>query len=136
MGLGVERMKGPTQRTLAELKKRGCVYQVTEHWNPFARRRVDLFGVIDVLAIDGGRIIGIQTTSGDNHSKRIDKAREEPRLIAWLLAGGRFEVWSWAKRGARGKRKLWTLRRTEALLIEGIFGTIEKSEHLQPAEPA
>jgi hypothetical protein len=57
-----------------------------------------------------GRVIGIQATSGTNHSARVAKAKAEPRLAAWLGAGQAFEVWSWAKRGARGKRKTWQLR--------------------------
>lgn len=28
-----------------------------------------------------------------------------------LREAGSVEVWGWAKRGARGKRKLWTLKR-------------------------
>jgi hypothetical protein len=57
-----------------------------------------------------GRIIGIQATSGSNHAARITKAKSEPRLAHWVAAGARFEIWSWAKQGARGKRKKWTLR--------------------------
>lgn len=60
-----------------------------------------------------GEIIGIQATSGTNHAARIAKAKAEPRLRHWVDAGGRFEIWSWAKRGARGKRKTWTLRTEE-----------------------
>jgi hypothetical protein len=65
-----------------------------------------------------GRVIGIQATSGSNHSKRVDKARAEPRLATWLGAGCTFAVWSWAKRGARGKRKVWTLR--EEHIVSGM----------------
>lgn len=66
--------------------------------------------------IEPGHIIGIQATSGTNHAARIEKSRAEPRLVAWLRAGGRFEVWSWAKQGARGKRKTWTLREEELFI--------------------
>jgi hypothetical protein len=57
-----------------------------------------------------GTILGIQVTSGSNHAARIAKAKAEPRLTAWLNAGARFVVWSFAKQGARGKRKQWRLR--------------------------
>lgn len=104
----------PTQRTIAELKTMGFTYQVVERWNPFAKRRVDLFGIIDILAMrPGAGIIGIQTTDHTSHSKRRDKATAEPRLRQWIESGGRFELWSWGKRGERGKRKVWTLRREE-----------------------
>jgi hypothetical protein len=44
----------PTQRTLAECRKRGWVCQVVEKWNPHARIRQDLFGCIDIVALVPG----------------------------------------------------------------------------------
>jgi len=103
----------PTERTLAECKRRGWPCQVVERFCIYSKRRIDLFGIIDILAITPTGILGIQATSGTNHSARVAKADEEPRLLAWLRAGGRFAVWSFAKRGAKGKRKLWHLREDE-----------------------
>jgi hypothetical protein len=106
-------MSSPTQRTLAECKKRGWTAQVVERFNTFTKRRIDLFGVIDIIAITPEGIMAIQATSGQtggNHSTRMAKIKAEPRAKQWIDAGGKFEVWSWAKRGAAGKRKLWTLR--------------------------
>jgi len=111
----------PTQRTLAECRKRGLIAQVVERWNPHAKVRVDLFGVIDVLAIVprvetihgqaiAGEIVGLQACSGTDHAKRRAKILAEPRALAWVEAGGRLELWSWSKRGDRGKQKRWTLR--------------------------
>ena len=106
----------PTQRTLAECRKRGLVAQVVEKWNPHARIRQDLFGVIDLLAImppsnlGPGSILGIQACVGGDHAKRREKILAEPRAAAWMRSGGRLELWSWSKRGNRGARKLWTLR--------------------------
>lgn len=104
----------PTQRTLALARELGFDAQVVEKWNPHARIRQDLFGIIDIIAIHAELgIIGIQATSGSNHSARVAKALAEPRLAKWLAAGGRFEIWSWAKRGPRGGRKTWQVRRQE-----------------------
>jgi hypothetical protein len=108
----------PTQRTLAELRKRNWTAQVVEHWNGFARRRIDLFGVIDIVCLsefdDHGNgvlhIMGVQCCAGSSHAPRRTKILNEPRARDWILAGGRLELWSWAKRAARGKRKTWTLR--------------------------
>jgi hypothetical protein len=100
----------PTQRTLAECKKRGWIAQVVERWNPHAHVRQDLFGVIDIVAITHDGLLGIQACAGASHAARMAKCSAEPRAHAWLGAGARLEVWSWAKRGARGKRKVWTLR--------------------------
>lgn len=109
----------PTQRTLAELRKRGWTAQVVERRLPRTFTTVDLFGVIDVVAIaptdlrlDGKRsgIVGIQATTGSNHASRRDKILLEPRAKAWIEAGGILELWSWSARGAQGKRRKWTLR--------------------------
>jgi hypothetical protein len=100
----------PTQRALAECKRRGWTCQVVERWNPYARKSIDLFGVIDIVAITPNGILGIQVTSGTNHAGRRQKIIAEPRAADWTYAGGLFELWSFAKRGDRGKRKLWVLR--------------------------
>lgn len=100
----------PTARTLARLRKDGCTAQVVERWNQYSRTRHDLFGFIDIVAIRDGAIVGIQATSGTNVSARVTKMKAEPRVDAWLAAGGKAEVWGWAKQGARGKAKRWTLR--------------------------
>lgn len=118
----------PTQRTLAECRKRGWIVQVVERYNPHARVLQDLFGVIDLVAIvshmdaergrlQGDALLAIQACSGTDHARRRDKILAEPRARAWIEAGGKLELWSWAKQGARGKRKLWTLR-VEAFTVE------------------
>lgn len=104
----------PTKRSLALLRRRGLVCAVTEKWNPHARLRQDLYGWIDLLALDPatGELIAVQTTSGSNVSKRIDKIRAWPHLAAWLIRH-RAVVHGWAKRGARGKPKRWDCREVE-----------------------
>jgi hypothetical protein len=82
----------PTQRTLAHLRKDGWRVQVVEHWNAFARRRIDLFGVIDLVAVRPGETLGVQATSGANVSARVSKSRESEGLRAWLEAGNTFRV--------------------------------------------
>lgn len=107
----------PTKRTLAECRKRGWVAQVVERWNPHAKVRVDLFGVIDLLVMGGGRILAIQACAGASHAARRDKVLAEPRARQWVELGGALELWSWSMRGDRGARKLWTLR-VEAFTAE------------------
>lgn len=104
----------PTRRTLALLRRLGATAVVVEHWNQFARRRVDLFGCIDIVARAGDAMLLIQATSGSHHAARQAKIDAiiaiENNYIAWLIArGASMEVWSWAR---RGKRKVWTPRRT------------------------
>lgn len=102
----------PTQRTLAYLRAQhpeGYV-QVVEKWIPQARKRVDLFDAIDIVLITGEAIVGVQCTSGSNHSKHKDKILASPRMAMWRKSGGLILLVSWSKRGDRGKRKQWQPR--------------------------
>ena len=111
----------PTARSLAVLREMGYTTWIVEQWNGFAKKRYDLFGCIDILAIHPELevILGVQACTTGDAAKRTTKALAEPMLRTWLEAGGRFEVWGWAKRGPAGKRKLWTLSRRQATLEEG-----------------
>jgi hypothetical protein len=71
------------------------VAAVTEHWNPFAKVRQDLFDCIDVVALTKEGIVGIQTTSSANHSARRTKALGSAKISAWCASGGLFWVVSW-----------------------------------------
>lgn len=110
----------PTKRTLKYLRKQGCqLVAVTEHWNPFANVRQDLFGIIDVLAIRDEDVIAVQTTSTGIQA-RIDKMVEaeykNPEtktkclvLPALFKAGIKVYVHGWRK-NSKGK---WILREIE-----------------------
>lgn len=124
--------KSPTQRTLDELRKRGWTAQVVERpWNKFSKVTLDLFGVIDLVAIvppepvvavlpcdrvKRGAILGIQATTGAHHANRRVKILAEPRAKEWVDAGGRLELWTWSQRvaykanGSKAVRPAWTLR--------------------------
>lgn len=67
--------------------------------------------MFDLVALDGEPgVLGIQATTGDHAAARVAKLLESEHLAPWLEAGNRAQVWSWSLRGARGKRKTWTLR--------------------------
>jgi len=111
----------PTSRSLDHLRKRGLDADVVEKWIPAVKRRKDLFGVIDIVAISDHACLGVQTTSASNLAARRAKAEEEPRLTRWLKAGCRFELHGWGLKGARGKRKTYQLTRQVACLtVHGI----------------
>ena len=110
-----------TQATRKHLKALGLESAITERWNPFAGIRQDLFGFIDLLALDPTvGIIGIQTTTAHNAAARRAKIEGLETLEPWIESGGIVEVWAWGQRGSRGKRKLWTLRR-ERLVGPGVW---------------
>lgn len=106
------------QKTLDYCRKQGWEVQKVEHWNNYAKKKYDLFGCIDYLALDSKTgVLGIQATTNAHAAARIQKCRATiPPL--WFVGGNRLEVWDWAKRGPAGKRKLWTLKRIPILLSE------------------
>lgn len=109
----------PTARTLEWCRKQGYAAGVTERFNRFAKVRQDLFGIVDLIFLTGELIVGVQCTVTGSLSARKDKIFELHQLQAnndaihkWLsVNGASIELHGWAKRGERGKRKLWTLKR-------------------------
>lgn len=87
----------PTERSLAFLRGRGYLVAVVEKWNPHVKIRQDLFGVLDLLAVKPGEILGVQTTSGDNVSKRLAKFAESDAVPRLRESGMRLEIHGWRK---------------------------------------
>ena len=75
----------------------GYTAAIVEHWNPWARIRQDLFGVIDVLCLGDGEILGVQATSASNVSARVKKIADHKNIFAIRKSGMRLEVWGWTK---------------------------------------
>ena len=91
----------PTQRSLKHLKAQGYRVAVVERWNPFARIRQDLFGIIDLLAVRDGETLAVQTTSAGNVSARVRKIAEADATPDIRKAGWRILVHGWRKVGNR-----------------------------------
>lgn len=127
-------MSSPTQRSLEFCRKQGWIAGVVEKWNPHARIRQDLFGCIDIIVIDDLEQgpLAVQATSGTGHAARRKKSVAEPRLKLWLEAPARFEIWSWSKKGPRGKRKVWTLRR-EPITLAHLLPETDPPPGTEPA---
>jgi hypothetical protein len=104
----------PTQRSLKLLRSRGYTCEIVERWNPFAHIRQDLFGFIDIVAINGNETLAVQTTTAGNAAARVAKIRGLQLHSLWLESPHRkIVVHGWAKRGPRGKRKVWECGETE-----------------------
>lgn len=95
----------PTQRSLAYLRKLGYHAQVVEKYNPFARVRQDLFGIIDIVAVhpEEKGVLGVQTTTSSHLSSRIGKAHKNKILPIWLLAENRMDFHGWKKSAKTGR---------------------------------
>ncbi len=107
----------PTQRTLAWLREGGFEAGVVERHSTFSNKKHDLYGFIDIVAIDDGTTIGVQATSGSNVSKRVQKIVELPTARKWLACGNR-KVWvvGWKKYAKAIERKHWRPKLVEVLL--------------------
>lgn len=102
--------------------------EIVERWNPYGGARgvrQDLFGFLDLLALTGGRIVGIQACGGGDAAAHRRKIENEPKAHTWLRSGLALELWAWrkikAKRG--GKLRIWSVLRQVAAL-DG-WGVIE-----------
>ena len=93
-------MTSPTQRTLGALRNLGYICAIVEKWNAYARKRQDMFGIIDIVALAPGRGVGgIQSCGTDfaGHHKKFTEERAQ-ECIQWLETPGTFlEIWSWRK---------------------------------------
>mgnify|MGYP006863446199 CR=1 FL=1 len=120
----------PMQRSLKVIKDAGLPYWKVEYWQPWARRRIDLFNIIDLIVLDSG-IIGVQITGADIASHRIKILETEKNYtIAWLKSGGLLEVHSWrnlvVKRGMKAKK--WNCKIADVLLVNGELYWEERNE--------
>jgi hypothetical protein len=106
----------PVQRTLQHLREHGYTAAKAEYWNHFAKRRIDLLGFIDVVAVSDNHMLMIQTTDGEHFAAHIDKIMASP--VARLEAKHcDVEVWSWSLRLTRDRRKDGLLNRKKEWLL-------------------
>jgi len=102
----------PTSRTLRTLRTQGVICEVVERWNQFAGPhgiRQDLFHFIDIVAVQHDGIIGVQCCARSGHAAHRTKILENEIAPEWLRAGGKIQIWSWAKQKVKrgGKMMRW-----------------------------
>jgi hypothetical protein len=104
-------MSSPTQHSLKLMRDRGYpLVQVVEKWIAPARKRVDLFGIIDIVCVgeEFGDTVGVQCTSDDHVSEHVRKVTDSPALPFLRKAGWRIVVQGWKKRCGR-----WVVREVD-----------------------
>lgn len=109
------------QRTTKVLRDQALKYWKVEYHNTWAKKKVDLFHIIDLLVLDGG-FLGIQVCGIDwvEHVEKITKEYRE-NTVCWLESGGRIELWGWrkVKKKRGGKLMIWRPRIADVLLVNG-----------------
>ena len=125
-----------TQRTLRALRDQGRVCAIVEKFNAYAGpfgRREDLFGIIDVLALDPERgVVGVQCCGSDFKAHKdkilIEKAQETHDWLSTKVkcpscghshVSTALEIWSWRKLKLKrgGKAERW-MPRVEEITAE------------------
>jgi len=118
------------QRTLRELRNQGRVCAIVEKWNAFAGPhgiRQDLFGIIDVLALDPERgVVGVQVCGQDwgSHIAKLTEERAQ-ETYDWLSTPGtalELHGWRKIKKKRGGKLKIWRPR--VAVFVLNLSGEI------------
>ena len=99
----------PSARSLKLMRERGYRSQVVERWNPFAKIRQDLFGIIDIVCVGSGGTVGVQATSASHVSERIAKIEDSDALIDLRAAGWTIVVHGWKK----NKKGRWEVREVD-----------------------
>jgi hypothetical protein len=91
----------PTQRTLKSMREQGRIVGIVERFNAHVGAfgiRQDLFGFIDLIAIDPqDGIVAIQSCGMDwsGHVRKLREQRNEA-VFEWLKHA-KVELWAWRK---------------------------------------
>jgi len=112
-----------TTRTLKKWRGQGYQCWITEYWNGFCGRRVDVWGFGDILACKPGEIALLQTTSYSglsSHKRKIEDEDHREAAINWLQAGGKLYLEGWHKKPLKrgGKALRWKDRVYQAVLVD------------------
>ena len=112
-------MTSHLQRTTKQFRQQDLKYWKVEYYNTWAKKKVDLFNIIDLLVLDSG-IVGVQVCGAD-YSSHVRKITEEYKsnTIAWLESGGRLELHGWRKlKKKRGMKAMyWSCRIADILIV-------------------
>ena len=79
----------PTQRSLKQLRADGWHCEIVEHFNAFTKRRIDLFGWADILAVRGDDLPLLVQVTSTGVSARIKKIEQSE---TFPLVKGKFNV--------------------------------------------
>jgi hypothetical protein len=70
---------------------------IVEKWNPHAKIRQDMFGILDLVAVKEGETLGVQTTTLGHVEERLEKIAASEATPKLRVAGWRLEVHGWRK---------------------------------------
>lgn len=130
-------------RAMIEARRRGWTPGVVERRLPRGFTTVDLFGFIDIVAMDDkDGVVAIQACGATDVTPHLMKMTHDPEvapLVAkWLARDNRLVLWSFrklkVKRGGVAVR--WAVREIRAALENGAVIWKEPTEDALPEETA
>lgn len=92
-------------KTMKLIRDEGFFIGKVEHYNSFSRKKQDLFGIIDYVAMGNGMIVGVQSTSYASKSAHRMAILESSVLPVWLRSGGKFLLVCWKKNAIKKSKK-------------------------------
>ena len=100
-----------TSRTLKYLRDRGWEVGMVERYLSYTNRRKDLFGIIDIIGMNGKQILAVQSC-GQAFSEHNRKILASPMAVKWLESGGLLWLVGWRKLKLKrgGKAMRWRPR--------------------------
>ena len=125
----------PTQRTLAALRDQGRIPGIVERFNTFIGPhgiRQDLFGFIDIIAIDPTQGIVAVQSCGQDFSGHVTKIMVEKKDIVTLwVTHAPLELWGWrkVKKKRGGKAMVWKPRVADITLVDGQLNLIKRKNN-------
>ena len=99
-------MTNLNQQTRKRLVEQGYLVANVEQYNAFSRKKNDLWGFIDFLAIKRDEVLAIQVTSKSNMSARRKKITDHENVAMVRESGIRIELWGFYKEGRFWKVKI------------------------------
>lgn len=106
-------------RSIEYMRQEGYYCQNVERYNSYTNRREDFGGFADIICWHPEKkiTVAIQATvqkhAGAAERQLSEKASDH--LMAWVKAENKCVIHAWAKRGPRGKRKVWTVNESDYL---------------------
>lgn len=89
--------RSTNSRSMEHFKKLGYVVTKVEQYNPYDKKRHDLFGFIDSLALNQTELLGVQACGMSDRLEHLRKIRDEPRAKLWVLSGHTICLQAWRK---------------------------------------
>ena len=91
-------MTSPLQRSKKLMESiNHTTVAIVERWNPWAKIRQDLFGIIDLLGVNSDGTWAVQVTTLGHMKDHRDKMQASPMLEKLKKAGWVVELHGWRK---------------------------------------